>query len=119
MLPTIGITSGDPAGIGLEVLLKSIPPLLQSANWILYTSRGVFEANRTLFAPDISHCWLEGSDLPASRAALWLKAVDRNAGTAEALTYLAQASDDVLSGRIAAIVTGPVSKAAIGPAFRG
>ena len=49
MRATIGITAGDPAGIGLEVVLKSIPPILASARWVLFTDREIFDRNAARF----------------------------------------------------------------------
>src|SRR5438874_99986 len=43
MRATIGITGGDPAGIGLEVVLKSILPVRDSARWVLFTDRATFK----------------------------------------------------------------------------
>ncbi len=54
MRPTIGITSGDPAGIGLEVILKALPHTLDSARWVLFTTRNTFQRN----APAIPHRWI-------------------------------------------------------------
>ena len=45
MRATIGITTGDPAGIGLEVVLKSISSALTTARWVLFTDRPIFERN--------------------------------------------------------------------------
>ena len=48
MRATIGITAGDPAGIGLEVALKSISTMPPSARWVLFTDRPTFERNAAL-----------------------------------------------------------------------
>src|SRR5438046_9308291 len=55
MRPTIGITAGDPAGIGLEVVLKSISTTLPLARWVLFADRFVFERNCVLFAAGMKH----------------------------------------------------------------
>src|SRR6516162_6002309 len=59
MPATIGITAGDPAGIGLEVVLKSIPPVLQSARWILFTDREIFERNFDLLHSSFGVQWVD------------------------------------------------------------
>src|SRR2546430_2261671 len=59
MQPTIGITAGDPAGIGLEVVLKSIAAVLDSARWILFTDRAIFKRNAELFSPGIEFKWID------------------------------------------------------------
>src|SRR5215471_5586503 len=55
MHASIGITSGDPAGIGLEVVLKSLPHVMQSSRWILFTTRRAFEKH----SPSIPYRWIE------------------------------------------------------------
>ena len=55
MRATIGITAGDPAGIGLEVVLKSISSVLISARWLLFTDREIFERNVARFDPEAVH----------------------------------------------------------------
>ena len=53
MRATIGITAGDPAGIGLEVVLKSISSGLSSARWVLFTDRAIFNRNTSRFDPAV------------------------------------------------------------------
>jgi 4-hydroxy-L-threonine phosphate dehydrogenase PdxA len=59
MQATIGITTGDPAGIGLEVVLKSISVVLPSARWILFTDRSIFERNAALFLSGVESKWID------------------------------------------------------------
>src|ERR1041384_5588873 len=59
MRATIGITAGDPAGIGLEVVIKSISSVIQSARWVLYTDRDLFERNIALFDPAVKYRWIK------------------------------------------------------------
>jgi 4-hydroxy-L-threonine phosphate dehydrogenase PdxA len=40
---TIGISSGDPSGIGLEVIRKALPQVAGSARWVLFTDAINFE----------------------------------------------------------------------------
>ena len=47
----IGITAGDPAGIGLEVVLKAVPAVLSEAEWVLFVDSTDFEAHLERFAP--------------------------------------------------------------------
>src|SRR5579862_6162251 len=58
MRATIGITAGDPAGIGLEVVLKSIASVLNSARWVLFTDREIFERNAALFPAHVQIRWV-------------------------------------------------------------
>jgi 4-hydroxythreonine-4-phosphate dehydrogenase len=130
MRPTIGITAGDPAGIGLEVVLKSITPVLTSARWLLFTDRAIFERNVARFNPGVPYRWTEGGsevsddpvlflrDLAGSTSAIEWGQLSPAAGR-RALAYLDAASTDALAGKIDAIVTAPVAKEAIGPGFLG
>jgi 4-hydroxythreonine-4-phosphate dehydrogenase len=130
MRKVIGITSGDPAGIGLEVVLKAIAPLLSEARWVLYTDPPAFERHHVRFCPAVKYRWI-GSAAEASKDPL-LHLIDvpgpgcpipwgdvQPAAGARALAYLSAASDAALQGDLSAIVTAPVSKEAIGGAFRG
>src|SRR5262245_55482542 len=122
MQATIGITAGDPAGIGLEVVLKSISSFLSSARWVLFTDRVAFERNVARFGAGVEWRWIE--DIPASTSndsCLWVRDVGGDSSginwgilSAEAgqraLAYLKAASTEALAGRINGIVTAPVSK---------
>ena len=130
MRATIGITAGDPAGIGLEVVLKSIDPVLRSARWMVYTDREIFERNRARFGSPSGVKWIARPsdvtdepllflrDLQGDTAALHWGKLHPEAGR-RALAYLDAASADALAGRIHAIVTAPVNKEAIGGDFHG
>src|SRR5436309_3495923 len=130
MRPTIGITAGDPGGIGLEVVLKSISATLPLARWILFTDRFVFERNRLLFAPGLTHRWIGGPsdltdepvlfirDLGGEVSSIELGERSRDSGE-RALAYLKAAGKEALSGSLQAVVTAPVSKEAIGNDFHG
>ena len=130
MRATIGITAGDPAGIGLEVVLKAIPPLLQSARWILFTDREIFERNAAQFRSSIRFQWVDSvvnladesvlflCDLQGDTSAIPWGKLQADAGR-RAVAYLEAASAAALDHRIEAIVTAPVSKEAIGEVFHG
>lgn len=130
MRPTIGITTGDPAGIGLEVVLKSVPSVLNSARWILFTDRAAFEHNVAFFHPGIQWRWIEKLSDTTDEPVLFLRDVGGDSSRIEsgrvsaesgkrAIAYLEAASAAALAGDIAAIVTAPVNKEAIGGGFRG
>jgi 4-hydroxythreonine-4-phosphate dehydrogenase len=130
MLPTIGITAGDPAGIGLEVILKSISSVLTSARWVLFTDREIFQRNLTRFNPRIPYLWIDHISQISNHSALFVRdlagdvagiqwgELQPDAGR-RALAYLEAASTEALAGTIEAIVTAPVSKEAIGGDFHG
>jgi 4-hydroxythreonine-4-phosphate dehydrogenase len=115
MQPTIGITAGDPAGIGLEVTLKSISSVQTSARWILFADRSVFERNVERFNP--------GATLELRDVGIQGPPPDWGKPSAEtgrrALAYLDAASRAALAQEIEAIVTAPLSKQWVGSSFRG
>jgi 4-hydroxythreonine-4-phosphate dehydrogenase len=126
----IGITAGDPAGIGLEVLFKSIVPFLSSSRCLLFTDHEAFYRHAALFATDLPYRWIDHIDETAEEPVLFLKDVGVNSAQVQwgkrsaeagrcALAYLEAASRAALRGEIDAIVTAPVNKEAIGNAFKG
>src|SRR5437667_6196942 len=130
MRSTIGITAGDPAGIGLEVVLKSISSVLKSARWFVFTDRLIFDQNVRRFNPGVKFRWIESTSDVTDEPILFLRDLHGDASTIEwgrlsadagrrAVAYLEAASMEALAGRIDAIVTAPVSKEAIGGNFRG
>jgi 4-hydroxythreonine-4-phosphate dehydrogenase len=116
MQPTIGITAGDPAGIGLEIIFKSIAAVQSSARWIVFADRSVFERNAARFDP--GNGFLELRDLGDDGSSLQWGQPSMKTGQ-RALAYLEAASKAALAGEIAAIVTAPVSKQWIGANFQG
>src|SRR5689334_7934829 len=129
MRPIVGITAGDPAGIGLEVTIKALKSQLTAARWILFTDRITFEQNQSIFGADLPVRWIDNLNGITDEPVVFLKHVadgcpiawgdvDPEAGR-RALGYLRAASDCALAGNIDGIVTAPVSKEAIGGAFVG
>ncbi|HEY2385055.1 MAG TPA: 4-hydroxythreonine-4-phosphate dehydrogenase PdxA [Terriglobia bacterium] len=127
MTPIIGISAGDPAGIGLEVTVKALPQFLGAARYVLFTDRLHFERSRF---GDLRFRWISGLtevtdepllfliDVPGASAPIpWGEPSLRSGNRARAC--LEAASDAAVQGAIDAIVTAPVSKAAIGPEFKG
>lgn len=130
MQPTIGITSGDPSGIGLEVILKALPATLGSARWVLFTDAAAFDRHYVRFGSGIPYRWIAGPQEADGTATLHLVEVPgaqcpipwgdvQVAAGERAIAYLTSAAGAALRGEIAALVTAPVHKAAIGRSFRG
>ena len=130
MRATIGITTGDPAGIGLEVVFKSISTVLPAARWILFTDRSIFERNAALFSLGTKCTWIDNTSDITDDPVLFLRDLggdtshiqfgERSAQSGQrALAYLQAASVEALRGNLHGIVTAPVSKEAIGPTFHG
>jgi 4-hydroxythreonine-4-phosphate dehydrogenase len=127
--PLVGISIGDPAGIGPEVCLKalSLPEVYEQCVPIVYADRRVLEDAMELTGKDFS---LRAVDSPA-RAEGRLGAIDfidpgiitgkdqysygqvaLRSGEA-AFQYVVRAIKDAMAGLIAAVVTGPINKEAI------
>jgi 4-hydroxythreonine-4-phosphate dehydrogenase len=126
----IGISSGDPSGIGLEVILKAMPSVIGSARWILYTDAAAFDRHYPRFASGIPFHWIKHPHEAGDDSALSLIEVAgascpipwgdvQKAGGERALAYLKAASDAAVARDIVGIVTGPVHKAAVGTWFKG
>ena len=126
----IGISSGDPSGIGLEVVLKAIPAVADKARWILYTDAPAFERHHVRFGKDVPYRWISSLEEVRDHSVLHLIDVpgatcpipwgDVQAAAGErAVAYLKAASDAALRHEISAIVTAPVHKAAVGGSFKG
>ena len=119
--PTIGITMGDPAGIGPEVVVKGYRELLEIANPLVIGDAGTVEAA----------CGICGSDLGIQRISdpadasfsadaipvLDLENVDdlergvvHEAYGAASLAYVERAIELALDERIDAITTAPINK---------
>src|SRR5262245_38952035 len=130
MRSTIAITAGDPAGIGLEVVLKSISSVLPLARWLVLTDRTTFQRNAALFDPHVEYRWVDKPSDITDESVLFLRNVPGEISTIgwgeqssdagrRALAYLEEASAFALCREAGAIVTAPVSKEAIGGGFRG
>ena len=130
MRATIGITAGDPAGIGLEVVLKSISSVLTLGRWVLFVDRAFFDRNLALFDPGVEYRWIGDLSLINDDPVLFVRDLAGGATGIEwgrlsslsgrrALAYLEAASAEALTRKLRAIVTAPVSKEAIGGGFHG
>jgi len=130
MRSTIGVTSGDPAGIGLEVVFKSIASVITQARWVVFTDKEIFQRNAARFGPSLPCRWVDNVSEITDEPLLFLHDLGENTAGIEwgkqtpaagqrALAYLEAASSHALGGRVDAIVTAPVSKEAIGNGFRG
>ena len=124
----IGITAGDPAGIGLEVILRSLPKVLSRATWVIFSDTGDFEANLHRFAPTLPWSPLENWDR-VRPGHLWLSSTGSgdptrwgdgtlNSGR-RGLAAVAAASRAALDGQLNGIVTAPISKQLVGEGFTG
>jgi len=132
-VPTIGVTSGDPGGIGPEILVKTLFRAgdLPAAEYVVFADPGVIAAEeRRLGLRLAAHPWSPDSQgrpgvflspVPAPPGATAKGAVSAVNGEASFRAFEAAVAS-ARAGRIGAVVTAPVSKAAwllAGHPFRG
>jgi 4-phospho-D-threonate 3-dehydrogenase / 4-phospho-D-erythronate 3-dehydrogenase len=122
----IGITMGDPAGIGPEVMLKGLGTMAERGDLDRFTAIAygtkslIADAARGLGIPldlvgtDAQATWPQLRLVETGRAAapITVGAVSAEAGRL-AFAAVEQAIRDAVARRIDAIVTGPISKEAI------
>lgn len=125
----IGITAGDPAGIGLEVILRSLPSLLSEADWVLYVTRPDFEAHMDRYPTSFE--WAAGdSDSDPAAGVLHVVMVEESGepvspGDAgpesgrRARVALDCGAHAALAGTLDGLVTAPLGKRWVGPGFHG
>jgi len=124
----IGITMGDPAGIGAEVILKAlaeIPPE-DDVRYLILGSRYVLERSRNLISSSQVSWTLTGAEeigKRRERILLWdfdaqtgsdFKWGEESAASGKAsFVYINIAIRLAAAGKISALVTGPISKRAL------
>jgi 4-hydroxythreonine-4-phosphate dehydrogenase len=93
-LPTVAVTTGDPSGIGPEVAVKAVrdPRVVDACRPVLYGPHALEDLAR----------------FPAGEVSA--------ASARAAYEAIVQATSDALAGRVAAIATAPVNKAAFAAA---
>jgi len=132
-VPTIGVTSGDPGGIGPEVVVKTLARAgrLPQATYVIFADGRILEAEEKRLGLRIqARAWAADgpaepgvflADVPAPEAQAALGEVTAANGEASFRAFEA-AVEQARSGRLAALVTAPVSKTAwalAGHPFRG
>lgn len=126
-IPIIGITMGDPAGVGPEVVLKALqrPRVQSAARYVVIGDQTVLDRAassmnlkvdlETIREPDQIDDARSGYLLqqpPILRANFPTACIDPQCGRA-ALNYINCAVDLALHGRVDAIATAPINKAAL------
>ena len=107
--PLIGITMGDPNGIGPEVILKSVQSeqVLSICEPVIYGSHAVFRKAEAEFEISLK-CRIDDKgrfgDLIVNEGS-----VDKKAGESS-LFYIEEAVKDAIDKKIDAVVTAPISK---------
>ena len=107
--PLIGITMGDPNGIGPEIIAKAVQSneVLNICEPVIYASRSVLRKAELAFGLTID-CKIEDKanykDLEVNAGS-----IDKEAGEAS-LFFIEEAVKDALDKKIGAVVTAPISK---------
>jgi 4-hydroxythreonine-4-phosphate dehydrogenase len=121
-LPKIGITLGDPGGIGPEVILKAFSSLdsLPKANYILFGSSLIIQQEKQALELDLNIQPFErAKEADSPCFSLFeietpLKTVKKGAAYKEngisSFSFLKEAAEEAKKGTIQALVTGPISK---------
>ncbi|MDP2915137.1 MAG: 4-hydroxythreonine-4-phosphate dehydrogenase PdxA [Candidatus Aminicenantes bacterium] len=110
-LPRIGITLGDPGGIGPEVVLKSLSDRTRvpAAEYVVFGSLAILEDAERLIGLRLDRTKLTIRDIPYPRRAAKKGAPDKDNGAAS-FRYFRAAVESARTGDLTAIVTAPVSK---------
>jgi len=121
--PTIGVTMGDPAGIGSEIIVKAYPRLVERATVVVVGDASVLADAAGRFAPDLAVRRV-GSPREARPDPGVVSVVDldnvadhrygelsRENGEAS-LAYIERAIELARAGEIDAITTAPINKQA-------
>lgn len=108
----IALTMGDPAGIGPEIAVRLAEALPERMDFelLIYGSPNILTEARRRFAPDAGYTCVGCGDMPFS--ALKPGALSADCGRL-AYNTVKCAATDALAGKIDAIVTCPVNKAAV------
>jgi len=121
-LPKIGITLGDPGGIGPEVILKALSSInsLPKASYILFGSSSVIEQEKQALELELSIQPFERrTETDSPSFSLFeietpLKTVKKGAANKEngmsSFSFLKEAIEELKKGTIQALVTAPISK---------
>ena len=110
-LPRIGITLGDPGGIGPEIVLKALSDRksLPAAEYVVFGSAAVLEDTERVLGLGFDRRNLSVRDVSPSGSAVRKGAPDKNNGEAS-FRYFREAVESARAGGLSAIVTAPISK---------
>ena len=115
MPPTIALTTGDPAGVGPEIVLKALadPGMAQLARWIVVGDARILAMAERQCGIPLSHAEIRDTregleDLTGFE----LGKLDARCGTA-GVAYVRIAAEMCLRGEAGAMVTAPLNKEAV------
>ena len=107
-LPRIGITLGDPGGIGPEIVIRSLSnlSLLPEAHYTIYGSSSVLEAEEKALGIKLDRTKISVREVRSLPTAVKKGAADKDNGAASFL-YFKEGVEAARAGEIKAIVTAP------------
>lgn len=121
--PLIGISAGDEAGVGPEIIIKTLAKKrLPKARFLIYGSQTVFDATSAALKIKLPARQIQSLQQVDQRTRIHLLNCPQNkikkvvpgkttVHTARnAFGYITDAANDALSGKIDAIVTAPIAK---------
>jgi len=117
----IGITMGDPAGVGPEIICKSLAEMSQADRGSisifgnrrsLEAAAGIVGANLTFSEGDVSEGAVAVENVAIEGGAVPFGTIDVRAGDAS-FHFIAKAVEAAKAGRIGCIVTAPINKEAL------
>ena len=113
----IGITMGDPTGVGPEIILKAVAGMdsAELAATCVFGCRATLKAAKAAVGTGLDLSTLDLRDIPVDGGPLSFGQLDPRAGDA-AFRCIASAVDAANAGNIGCIVTAPLNKAALNAA---
>ncbi len=121
-LPTIGISLGDMNGIGPEVIIKTLMDhrILRIITPVIYGSAKIISYYRKMLKADLNYHQISLSDKPKPKTTNVVNCWDDNVnikpgkateeGGRYAYLSLKHATDHLLEGKVAALITAPINK---------
>ena len=112
--PTIGITLGDPAGIGSEILVKALPEVHQRCKPVLYGSEWSLRDGSSIAGVDLDALNISTFiDVNIPKPSGFTFGQISAACGEVAVRAVETAAEDVISGKLDALMTCPLNKEAI------
>jgi 4-hydroxythreonine-4-phosphate dehydrogenase len=110
--PTIGITMGDPSGIGPEIILKSIfcSEIQSTCSFVIYGDSEVLKEAKKLTGINNDLKIMSVTNLDKNDLRIGIPSAE---GGQASILYIREAVKHALKGIIDAIVTAPISKESI------
>lgn len=106
----VGVTMGDPSGVGPAVIANALPKLRGLAEFVVIGDRGVFERSFVVRRPSFVGEFIDLQNVPGKNFKFGQIKAEYGRASME---YLDTAMGLISAGRIDCLVTAPISKEAI------